>query len=286
FENEAWIDRKTDDDHKDNVLVMLVYKSEKQSDASKEFNVDTKEDIIEEENKKDYDGDDGNDKNYVRKGCNVGDDKVDVGMCVSSVVGTSDDNAGISTSTGTRDVGDELVEDISANKDNMKCGVSYRSSFFDDIDLEILEETLANAIKVVKAVDSANISGTVNLNSSADTLVYSKRAISSLITLLAVVESYSIMWSHFLIVVGFYDEWKDIDINSSDIDFNSDPYANKSLTDPFRVEMVDGIKKTIIVASLLLALLNTSSIQRNSLLILAWKCIGIDLLFYCMPTLR
>ncbi|EEF31928.1 conserved hypothetical protein [Ricinus communis] len=125
-----------------NIVVKLVYKSDKQFDASKEFNVNTKQDVIEKENvdvshckddilkKKDYDGNDGN---SMHQDCNVGDDKVDVGMCGSGVVGTSDDNAGIGTSDGTRDVGNELVADY------------------------------------------ANVSGTVNLNSSADIPVYSKR---------------------------------------------------------------------------------------------------------------
>ncbi|EEF43022.1 conserved hypothetical protein [Ricinus communis] len=94
----------------------LVYKSEMQSDTSKEFNVDMKKNVIKEEND-----------------CNVVDDKFNVGICSSGIIGTSDDNASIDTSGGTRDVGDEL------------------------------------------AVDSANVSGTINLNSSADTLVYSKR---------------------------------------------------------------------------------------------------------------
>ncbi|EEF38715.1 conserved hypothetical protein [Ricinus communis] len=134
---------------KKNMLLKLLYESEEQFDASKEFNVDMKEDVIEKENidvsgckddvlkKKDYDGDDGNDKNSVRKNCNMSDDKVNVGMCGSGLVGISDNNASIDASGGTHDVRDELV------------------------------------------VDSVNVSGTVNLNSSANTPVYSKRVIKS-----------------------------------------------------------------------------------------------------------
>ncbi|EEF41204.1 conserved hypothetical protein [Ricinus communis] len=180
FEKKFGVDEKTNDDHKDNsvgdgsfvafkddssdndenqekYIVKLVYESQKQFDTPKEFNVDAKEDVIEEENfdvsgckddvlkKNNYDGDDSKNGNFVHKDCNMGDDKVDVGMCDSGVVGTSDDNVGIGTSVGNHDVRDELVEDIDADK----------------------------------AVDYANISSTVNLNSGADTLVYSKKVIKS-----------------------------------------------------------------------------------------------------------
>ncbi|EEF32479.1 conserved hypothetical protein [Ricinus communis] len=75
--------------------------------------------------------------------CNMKKNKKNM-LLSSGVVGTSDDNVGVDTSGGTRDVGDELVEDISANK----------------------------------VVDSANVSGTVNLNFGIDTSVYSKRSLT------------------------------------------------------------------------------------------------------------
>ncbi|EEF22959.1 conserved hypothetical protein, partial [Ricinus communis] len=116
-----------DEEEEKEYVVKFVYKLEKQYDASKEFNVDTKENVIEEENinvfgckddvfkKKDDDGDDGNDD----------------------------------TNHGTGDLGDKLVENIGANKDDMKCKVSFGSSF-DDINPEVLKETLANAMKAIK----------------------------------------------------------------------------------------------------------------------------------------
>ncbi|EEF37379.1 conserved hypothetical protein [Ricinus communis] len=112
------VDSSDDDEKEKENVVKLVYKLQKQSDASKDFNVDTKEDVIEKEN-------------------------VDVSSCKDDVLMKKDydgdgDNGG--TNGGTRNVGDELVEDISADK----------------------------------VVDSINISSTINLNYDADTPIYSK----------------------------------------------------------------------------------------------------------------